>query len=65
MPCQIGMLDGELQLKLGKMETGYFREKLNADILEVFGPTYQRLQDEGVLTFNEKEGIYLWSNWVL
>ena len=42
-----------LQLKLGKIETAHFREKFNADILEVFGPTYQKLQDEGMLTFDK------------
>ena len=42
-----------LQLKLGKIETSHFREKFDADILEVFGSTYQKLQDEGRLTFDE------------
>ena len=42
-----------LQLKLGKIETAHFREKFDADILEVFGSTYQKLGDEGMLTFNK------------
>ena len=42
-----------LQLKLGKIETAYFQEKFNTDILEAFRPTYKKLQDEGMLTFNK------------
>ena len=42
-----------LQLKLGKIETTHFREKFDADILEIFGSIYQKLQDEGMLTFDE------------
>jgi oxygen-independent coproporphyrinogen-3 oxidase len=42
-----------LQLKLGKIEIAHFREKFDTDILEVFGSTYQKLQDEGMLTFDE------------
>ena len=41
-----------LQLKLGRIETAHFRKKFDADILEVFGSTYQKLQDEGMLTFD-------------
>ena len=47
-----------LQLKLGKIETTHFREKFDADISEVFGSTYQRLGDEGMLTF-EKDAVTL------
>ena len=43
-----------LQLKLGKIEKAHFREKFSADILEVFGSTYQKLQNEGMLTFDEE-----------
>lgn len=42
-----------LQLKLGRIEAVYFREKFNTDIFEEFGPTYKKLQDEGMLTFNK------------
>ena len=47
-----------LQLKLGKIETAYYRDKFNTDILEVFGSTYQRLGDEGMLTF-DKDAVTL------
>ena len=47
-----------LQLKLGKIETTYYRDKFNTDILEVFGSTYQRLGDEGMLTF-DKDAVTL------
>ena len=43
-----------LQLKLGKIEKAHFREQFSADILEVFGSTYQKLQNEGMLTFDEE-----------
>jgi len=38
-----------LQLKLGKIDAGYFRHKFGAEILEIFGPAYGKLQDEGML----------------
>ncbi len=44
-----------LQLKLGKIETGYFREKFGADISELFGSTYKKLRDEGMLTYSSNE----------
>ena len=44
-----------LQLKLGKIDTAYFQKKFNADILEAFGSAYEKLQNEGMLTFNEGE----------
>ena len=47
-----------LQLKLGRIETAYFRGKFNADILEAFGGTYKKLQDEGMLTF-DKDAVEL------
>ena len=47
-----------LQLKLGRIETAYFREKFNADIVEEFGSTYKKLQDEGMLTF-DKDAVEL------
>ena len=42
-----------LQLKTGKIEIAHFREKFDVDILEGFGSTYQKLGDEGMLTFDE------------
>lgn len=42
-----------LQLKLGRIETAYFRDKFNTDIVEEFGSTYKKLQDEGMLTFDK------------
>ena len=47
-----------LQLKMGKIDTAYFREKFNADILDEFGMTYKKLQDEGMLTF-DKDAVKL------
>ena len=41
-----------LQLKLGRIEAAYFRDKFNTDIVEEFGSTYKKLQDEGMLTFD-------------
>lgn len=42
-----------LQLKLGRIEAAYFRDKFNTDIVEEFGSTYKKLQDEGMLTFDK------------
>ena len=47
-----------LQLKLGRIERAYFRDKFNADILEEFGATYKKLQDEGMMTF-DKDAVEL------
>ncbi len=47
-----------LQLKLGKIDSGYFRRKFGVEILEVFGPVYGKLQDEGMLTLVE-DGVEL------
>ena len=47
-----------LQLKLGRIETAYFRGKFNADISEEFGSTYKKLQDEGMLIF-DKDAVEL------
>jgi oxygen-independent coproporphyrinogen-3 oxidase len=38
-----------LQLKTGRIETGYFERKFGADVVEEFQPVYQRLADEGLL----------------
>ena len=47
-----------LQLKLGRIEAAYFRDKFNTDIVEDFGSTYKKLQDEGMLIF-DKDAIEL------
>ena len=47
-----------LQFKLGRIEAAYFRDKFNTDIVEEFGSTYKKLQDEGMLTF-DKDAIEL------
>ncbi len=44
-----------LQLKLGEIKTSYFREKFNADILTLFADAYEKLQNDGMLTFTEDE----------
>ncbi len=41
-----------LQLKLGQIQTAYFREKFGVDILHAFGDTYARLREAGMLTFD-------------
>jgi oxygen-independent coproporphyrinogen-3 oxidase len=38
-----------LQLKLGRVETGYFRDKFGSDILEDFAPAWARLRERGFL----------------
>ena len=47
-----------LQLKLGEIDTAYFQKKFDEDILDVFGSTYERLRNEGMLTF-DKDGVKL------
>ena len=39
-----------MQLKLGKIEPDYFRNKFGADILREFAPALQSLQSESLLT---------------
>jgi oxygen-independent coproporphyrinogen-3 oxidase len=41
-----------LQLKTGRLETGYFHRKFGADILEAFAGCFTRLAEEGYLTRN-------------
>ena len=53
-----------LQLKLGRIETGYFRDKFDVDILERFGEAYGRLRDFGMLEFDAK-GVTLSRNGLL
>jgi len=44
-----------LQLKIGRINTDYFHNKFGANILHEFDSAYQRLREEGMLTFNQKE----------
>ncbi len=44
-----------LQLKLGRINVGYFREKFGENIIGRFWDAYRKLQDEGMLTFDETE----------
>ncbi len=44
-----------LQLKLGWLRTSYFKKKFNADITDQFKLSFQKLADEGMLTFDETE----------
>ena len=39
-----------LQLKLGRIETGYFKQKFGVDIQDVYGDAYGRLESDGMLT---------------
>ncbi len=44
-----------LQLKLGRIETGYFKEKFGVNILEQFSEAYGKLRDFGMLDFDARE----------
>lgn len=44
-----------LQLKTGRIKTGYFQRKFGANILREFAAAYQKLREEGMLTFNQEE----------
>ena len=44
-----------LQLKLGRIDAGYFREKFHVDILEQFGAAYRALVDEGMAQISGSE----------
>ena len=44
-----------LQLKLGRIRTGYFISKFGVEITEKFSQAFQRLVDEGMLTFDAEE----------
>ena len=41
-----------LQLKLGRIETKYFRDKFDVDIISVFSAGFSKLEAEGMLTFD-------------
>jgi len=44
-----------LQLKLGKISTEYFQEKFGSDIQSKFSKSYQKLEQEGMVTLNGQE----------
>ncbi len=44
-----------LQLKLGRIQTGYFKDKFGVNILERFSEAYRRLKDFGMLDFDARE----------
>ena len=39
-----------LQMKLGRIEPSYFRDKFDIDVLREFAPIFERLQDKKMLT---------------
>ena len=47
-----------LQLKLGKIDTGYFQEKFGTDILDLYRSPYRKLQEAGMLTLT-RDGVRL------
>jgi oxygen-independent coproporphyrinogen-3 oxidase len=42
-----------LQLKLGRLEPGYFRKKFEVDVLSEFAPAFERLQQQKMLTVHD------------
>jgi oxygen-independent coproporphyrinogen-3 oxidase len=44
-----------LQLKTGRLDASYFRNKFDADVLEQFGDAFARLQSEGWLVVGDGE----------
>ncbi len=46
-----------LQLKTGRINSDYFREKFDADIASTFGATFAALQKDGMLTRNRNEVV--------
>jgi len=49
-PHQLLVRELILQLKTGKIDTGYFRKKFNVDVLEHWQDAWQRHKDAGYLT---------------
>jgi len=39
-----------LQLKTGRLDTGYYKQKFDTDILEVFGEVFSKYEDDALLT---------------
>ena len=49
-----------LQLKLGKIQPSYFKDKFDADILTLYSDAYQKLQNDGMLVIkSESDEIQL------
>jgi oxygen-independent coproporphyrinogen-3 oxidase len=57
-PNQLLIRELILQLKTGKLEAGYFRQKFGADILREFGPAFRRHEEAGYLTVAD-DGVTL------
>ncbi|MGH1364763.1 MAG: coproporphyrinogen-III oxidase family protein [Calditrichia bacterium] len=44
-----------LQLKLGRIEVDYFANKFDVNIVEAFGPQYNKLKETGMLNFSDRD----------
>ncbi|NUO78989.1 coproporphyrinogen III oxidase family protein [candidate division KSB1 bacterium] len=44
-----------LQLKLGAINTSYFKQKFNANIISEFGEVFSALRQQGMLDYNQRE----------
>ncbi len=42
-----------LQLKTGRLDVAYFRDKYRSDIISAFAPAWERLRDEGALDYDD------------
>ena len=49
-----------LQMKLGRLDASYFREKFGASILEDFAAPFSALRDEGYLEWNKDRVELTW-----
>jgi oxygen-independent coproporphyrinogen-3 oxidase len=47
-----------LQLKTGRLDASYFRDKFEVDIIDAWNEVWQQFRDEGQLDFDE-QGITL------
>jgi oxygen-independent coproporphyrinogen-3 oxidase len=52
-PCHMMIRELILQLKTGRLESGYFRRKFGVDILKDFSEAFQRLSEEEFLTVGD------------
>ena len=46
-----------LQLKLGRIESGYFSQRHGADIFERYGEAFAHLENEGMATVEKESGV--------
>jgi len=53
-PHQLLVREMILQLKTGRLETGYFRDKFNVDVIEHWHDAWRQFADEGYLTFDDR-----------